>query len=1331
MVKLSRYHFKRVISSVLACAMSATILPYFPVNAEETVEKYPYTMFAASDAEGAITVNAGNFCVNGSIATNGTIVASGNMNINGTRTEQANEKMVYIFDKIDVQYFSGSNVEAYTEDYTLEEMNININNPLEVEGDATLTGNINISSALKAFENVELYGEVKNTNESVICSEMGSIIIDSTNVNLNGLVYAPFGAVVITAQNLNLNNVIIIADSITFNCPSVNANYSNSIAEFVGYSPVEIPSIDDVDMTDSDSDGIPDSFEEQYGTDPANSDSDGDGLPDGYELFILSYDPTKIDSDNNGITDGDEDFDSDGLTNIEEFLLGTYPQISDSDMDGISDWDEVNVYGSDPLLIDTDGDGINDGDELLLGFDPTNPQTFGVADLEYVTEQNINSESYLFNAINADESDYKLSMSIKCSGLAEDAIIVEESALNNTLNNELYIGDVIQVDFNDGCTVQQMTLNFKINEEHISNTEYEEVSKEFVGLHRFNVFRYFDELGMIFPIETIVDDEINTVSATVTDAGSYCVIDMVSWLRNLGISVDELNEETIAEELNSVALYSTNSAIDYEEDLVELEGLPSVKSQAEEYILFTDENIATLALDEESSENESSVVFTEEKCDSVDVVFSINCAGNNMEDYIEYVKEQILVAGEEIFEMSRSARICIICYTNNDDRSYWNYATHLTAYNGSEWATSMIQLKSMVKKIELNKNTVASLLEAGLVDVAFPYYAGHQLSMRKNAEKFCFQFLGFGGASNILFNHMDPNRYDSYFGNYNYLFNHMSQNQVNYSCIMDSWSNSPVYNFIAPYAFSLGGYVDALDNGAMTENIVNHIYKSTDKIVYSFGSGNGSGYVPKPPVIKTYNALVLDGMKEITLDDAITDDYKVAARKYDEEDHSEYSSYADTDEDGLYDFLEVKMLSGLISFDEDGNAVLPTFDDCKEFLEEEYFYVENGLQRYCDSLNHDYSTLDFILSVMPVLPINSDPTNEDSDGDTLADTIDNDPLREIGNVSKCWLYHNDYKEIYLALFGEEDYNSYDNTDASNHSPIPILDEDESGNECTKFVCICCNNYTVISPDEQDRNNLSMEDYLIVRTLQCIYAENINKPDTNYLSAEAAYHLIDIIRRERANRAYAYEFQSNSRCCSPISYKLSDEEIKNSIVDVTVTRHTAADDFFDNMAMANLSFITGLHPLLTVAYTGINTAYEIYKDEDILTMIENNESGLIATGVDIMIDKKLNATQYHVDNVSNALTLLMFLNSTNDLLQNIESTPRFMYNITITIQNGENKEQYFASYAFDDFDNILINLTENTVPFTVNNPDSYNKYSIQWNNLYGDGNFTRINGSLVA
>lgn len=120
--------------------MVATIVPCFLVSAEDS-EKYPYTMFAASDAEGAITINANNFCVNGSVATNGTIVSDGIVNVNGTKSENANESMVYIFDKIDTSYFSGTNIEEYSEDYILEELNININTPTEVEGSATLTEN--------------------------------------------------------------------------------------------------------------------------------------------------------------------------------------------------------------------------------------------------------------------------------------------------------------------------------------------------------------------------------------------------------------------------------------------------------------------------------------------------------------------------------------------------------------------------------------------------------------------------------------------------------------------------------------------------------------------------------------------------------------------------------------------------------------------------------------------------------------------------------------------------------------------------------------------------------------------------------------------------------------------------------------------------------------------------------------------------------------------------------------------------------------------------------------------------------------------------------------
>ena len=111
-----RKHINRIISATLAAAMSVSMISSVTASAEETIA-FPYTLFAASEAEGAITTTAGNFCVNGNVCTNGTIVTGGNINVNGTKTENAGQDMIYIFDKIDAKYFSGNNVEEHTEDY--------------------------------------------------------------------------------------------------------------------------------------------------------------------------------------------------------------------------------------------------------------------------------------------------------------------------------------------------------------------------------------------------------------------------------------------------------------------------------------------------------------------------------------------------------------------------------------------------------------------------------------------------------------------------------------------------------------------------------------------------------------------------------------------------------------------------------------------------------------------------------------------------------------------------------------------------------------------------------------------------------------------------------------------------------------------------------------------------------------------------------------------------------------------------------------------------------------------------------------------------------------
>ncbi len=90
---------------------------------------------------------------------------------------------------------------------------------------------------------------------------------------------------------------------------------------------------------DSDQDGMSDSWETAHGLDPGNA---ADGLLDA---------------------------DSDGLSNLKEFQLGTDPQTFDSNGDGLSDYSSVQL-GFDPNATDSDGDGVSNSVEVTNGTDP-------------------------------------------------------------------------------------------------------------------------------------------------------------------------------------------------------------------------------------------------------------------------------------------------------------------------------------------------------------------------------------------------------------------------------------------------------------------------------------------------------------------------------------------------------------------------------------------------------------------------------------------------------------------------------------------------------------------------------------------------------------------------------------------------------------------------------------------------------------------------------------------------------------------------------------------------------------------------------------------------
>src|SRR5262249_44332635 len=81
-----------------------------------------------------------------------------------------------------------------------------------------------------------------------------------------------------------------------------------------------------------------------------------------------------------------DDYDGDGIANVDEFARGTSAFMADSDFDGLLDGEEGGP-GTNPLAHDTDGNGVRDSDEDAdgdgLGFareraagtDPANPDT--------------------------------------------------------------------------------------------------------------------------------------------------------------------------------------------------------------------------------------------------------------------------------------------------------------------------------------------------------------------------------------------------------------------------------------------------------------------------------------------------------------------------------------------------------------------------------------------------------------------------------------------------------------------------------------------------------------------------------------------------------------------------------------------------------------------------------------------------------------------------------------------------------------------------------------------------------------------------------------------
>lgn len=202
---------------------------------------------------------------------------------------------------------------------------------------------------------------------------------------------------------LNSKGQLLVAGQYDFDLgirpPDITKQVSTftAIADFdlkaLGYSDTDNDGLADYLETDADNDTLPDAWELRYGLNRQNAadaglDSDSDGLSNMQE-FTLGSNPTAADSDNDGMPDGwelqygfnllsnkdaAEDADNDQLSNQREFALGTLPNNPDTDADGMPDGWEVQYNLNPKDASDAASDNDNDGRSALQEYQAgTNP----------------------------------------------------------------------------------------------------------------------------------------------------------------------------------------------------------------------------------------------------------------------------------------------------------------------------------------------------------------------------------------------------------------------------------------------------------------------------------------------------------------------------------------------------------------------------------------------------------------------------------------------------------------------------------------------------------------------------------------------------------------------------------------------------------------------------------------------------------------------------------------------------------------------------------------------------------------------------------------------
>ena len=665
------------------------------------------------------------------------------------------------------------------------------------------------------------------------------------------------------------------------------------------------------------------------------TDTDNDGLPDVYEKHYFETDPENADTDGDGLPDG-----------YEVYYLGTDPKKADSDDNGVSDSDE-----------DFDNDGLNNLREYELGTDPNNADSDsdGLSDSDEVNTYNTDPLKYDTDADGISDGD-EIALGLDPNSASTDGVPDSERTFVQHIGADSENLAAVNTDENPfkvsiDITAAGVAANNLVSHESgysnaIRNDAILGITPEFI---------YTDGLK----VEDVVINFDISDSAAANTNGKY------TSLSDEFVGIKRLNVFKFFEDTNMLLPIETfhdvenNRVYTHVDELgtyclmdmeVWLEGLDIAPEEA-------DANAANEAVPmlfstmtySDEAENTENVENTEEDQKYIDVVL---IAYPN-KSLLDETKSELKTTCKSIFEQAEidniDARIFFVSFLGNS----------IETPDGNAYVSNYEEAEEIINRhagitSALSENSYA-------LYKALNYSANNCVpQFRENSDRFCFVIDVCGYP-----------RVDSGIG----AIAKFNENNVRLSFSYNA-NNINTLNYTM---LSSGACEAAVIGGGR--------YNFEDFIIREIFGEHENEY----PIISAV------GWKRINLDEPITEEYFTRSIAIDNDPSLRdgviaLNKYADTDKDGLLDLEEIMFRNedgkDLISFDSNGNAVLPNFEDCTGALPQnrKLFYVKNGLLRYADVAKFQ----DFYK--LRILPIKSDPIESDGDGDGICDIEDNTPL---------------------------------------------------------------------------------------------------------------------------------------------------------------------------------------------------------------------------------------------------------------------------------------------------------------------------------------------------